>query len=508
MQTLPSIRIDASTQTSGLALGWFHEEKEKGKGSGSGPIFVGKKSKDSDNLAHALKTSSHFFGKKNETSLLRYFSYDGYPSVLLVGLGTVKKWSSEIARQAGAAVYLAQKKERLQELTVDTDSFFAKVKEKDEYLQAFCEGYLIAGYKYSDILKDEKKDGADFHPTGIRLTEGKSAQKAIDRAVTLAGGINFARHLGDRPSNLLTPTEFARLVSEASKKKGFKCTVLGKKEIEKEKMGLFLGVAQGATEEPKFLVLEYGKKTDKPIVLVGKGVTFDTGGISLKPSDRMDDMKYDMMGAAAVAGVFYCLNDLKVSRSVVGLIPLTENMPDGNAQKPGDVKKSLSGKTVEITNTDAEGRLVLADALDYAQKEYQPEAMLDFATLTGAVVVALGSVTTGIMGNHPGLIQRIEASSEATGERVWELPLYDEYEDDMKSNFADYRNSGTREAGSSKGGVFLRFFVKPEIPWVHFDVAGAAYHRKDVNYHPHKYGAGVMVRLVSDLLENWKPLKN
>jgi leucyl aminopeptidase len=215
-------------------------------------------------------------------------------------------------------------------------------------------------------------------------------------------------------------------------------------------------------------------------------------------------MKYDMMGAATVAGVFQALADLKVARNVVGVIAATENMPGGRAQKPGDVQKSMSGKTVEIFNTDAEGRLILADAMEYVQKYFAPQAMADFATLTGAVVVALGTVTTGIMGTHSGLIDDVKKASKETDERVWELPLYEEYEEDLKSATADIRNSGNREAGSSKAGTFLKFFVDSKLPWVHFDIAGSAWHRKDINYHPTKGASGAMVRLVTHWMENWR----
>ena len=333
--------------------------------------------------------------------------------------------------------------------------------------------------------------------------------KAAANAAILAGAVNFARSLGARPGNILTPAEFSRLIEKMAKERGIKCSILGRKEIEKEKMGLLIGVAQGSIEEPKLIILEHmkGKKADKPIALVGKGLTFDSGGISLKPADRMEEMKYDMMGAATVAGVFQALADLKVPRNVVGVIVATENMPGGRAQKPGDVQKSMTGKTVEIINTDAEGRLVLADAMEYVQKYFTPQAIADFATLTGAVVVALGTVTTGIMGTHRGLIDDVKKCANETGERVWELPLYEEYEEDLKSSTADIRNSGNREAGSSKAGMFLKFFVDSMVPWVHFDIAGSAWHRKDLNYHPSRGGSGVMVRLVTHWMETWRDPK-
>ena len=218
----------------------------------------------------------------------------------------------------------------------------------------------------------------------------------------------------------------------------------------------------------------------------------------------MEEMKYDMMGCAAVAGIMKAAAALKIPRNIVGIIGAAENMPGGAAQKPGDVAYSLSGKSVEIINTDAEGRLVLADCIEYAQKYHKPQAIFDFATLTGAVVIALGSTVSGIMGNSAALVEKMRKSATTTGERVWELPLYEEMEEFMKSSVADIKNSSdVREAGSSKGGTFLKHFVDPNIPWVHSDIAASSWHRKDKNYHPTKYASGVMVRLMVDLLENW-----
>ncbi len=484
------------------------EKKDKSP-SASGPLYVGKKAKELEPLMDKLKKSRHFFGKKNETSLLRYYPFAAQENVMLLGLGAPRRFTSEIARQAGAATLLGQRRERLSSIELVGDSVFGKVSDKSlpDYLQAFCEGYWLAGYEYKELKKEEKEP---FEIKGLRISGMKSAalERSVKTAEVLAKAVSFARFLGDRPGNFLTPTEFAKQASTMAKEVGLKCTVWGQQEIEKQKMGLFLGVAKGSEEEPKFIILEHSgsKKKANPIVLVGKGITFDSGGISLKPALRMEDMKYDMMGAAAVAGIMRAVSELKLPLNVVGIIATCENMPDGKAQKPGDVARSRSGKTVEIINTDAEGRLILADALDYAQS-LEPEAIIDFATLTGAVVDALGTVVSGIMGTHSELLSRIKSSAEVTGERVWELPLFEEYEEDLKSIVADIKNSGIREAGSSKGGTFLKFFMDPKYPWVHCDIAGSAYHRKDVNYHPAKYGAGVMVRLITHLLDNWKALK-
>lgn len=498
----------ASEKGDTLALAWFQTEKSE-KDTKSLPPVCHSKRKELSLIQDRLKDSSYFTGKKNEVSFLRFFSLGAFSNVLLVGLGSEKKWTAEVARQGGAALYLAQKKEHIKSLILDGESFFSHVSSQDlaQTLQAFAEGYFLAGYEYTDLKKEDKNR---FHVDGATIVglKGVKLDEAVERASALASAVNFARGLGDRPGNYLTPTEFGNLCAKMAKESGLKCSILDGKQIQKEKMGLFWGVAKGSEEDPRLVILEYkgGKKNEKPIALIGKGITFDSGGISLKPPARMEDMKYDMMGAATVAGIMKAVAALKPSINIVGYIGASENMPGGRAQKPGDVQKSLTGKTVEIVNTDAEGRLVLADVIEFAQKE-NPQAIIDFATLTGAVVDALGTVTTGIMGNHPGLLLKMKQASEVTGERVWELPLYEEYEEDLKSHYADIRNSGIREAGASKAGTFLKFFVDQKIPWVHCDIAGSAYHRKDLNYHPQKYGAGVMIRLVSYLLQNWASIK-
>lgn len=510
VNSFPKISFTSSMGKADVAvLGWFQEERDNDKNKKNGaPQFLGKRNKSVDELTALLKGTQHFGGRKAETSLLRFFGWAQIPNTLLLGLGSTKKWSSETARQCGAAVFLAQKRERLSSAVLLADSVFNQTSDKQLplFLQAFCEGYLMAGHEYRAL---KKEDPNFFSPTSLEILGIKADAKVAAKATLLATAVNLARTLGDQPGNVLTPTEFAKGMEKMAKEYSLKVRVLGRGEMEKEKMGLLLGVAKGSIEEPKLIILEHrgGKKNDRPVALVGKGITFDSGGISLKPSNAMEDMKYDMMGAAAVAGMMQAVAALKLPLNVVGLIAAAENMPGGRAQKPGDVARSMSGKSVEIINTDAEGRLILADALEYVQKYYDPQVILDFATLTGAVVQALGTVTTGIMGTHRELIQRMKDSAEVTGERVWELPLYEEYEEDLKSPVADIKNSGTREAGSSKGGTFLKFFVDGKYPWVHCDIAGSAYHRKDVNYHPAKYGAGVMVRLMAHLLEEWKPLE-
>lgn len=509
--------ISKVTSPQCVLLPFFQAESKEGdktkekkvEGIFEQPILAGKKIRELLEIETYLKESHCFSGKKNETTLIRNHRFGGGLNLGLLGLGKRSALDSEALRQVGAALYQFQKREKLKMAVLDVQGVFSAIRDSKKVysFQALCEGYWLASYEYKEFKKNDKNG---FYPQGIELVgmKGKDFEKARDKARVLVEAMFLTRTLGDKPGNALTPKEFSRICQEMSKANGLQCQVLGAKEMEKEGMGLLLGVAQGSAQEPQLIIMEHkgGRKTDRPFVIAGKGVTFDSGGISLKPSDRMEEMKYDMMGAATVAGIMQVCAKLKIPVNVIGYIGAVENMPGGKAQKPGDVQRSVTGKTVEITNTDAEGRLVLADILEYAQKQ-NPQAIVDFATLTGAVVVALGTVTTGIMGTHKGLIGLIKAASEATDERVWELPLYDEYEEDLKSHYADIRNSGGREAGSQKGGTFLKFFVDQKVPWVHFDIAGSAYHRKDKNYYSSKHGAGVMVRMMAQLLQNWKTLK-
>ncbi len=503
--TLPKVELASGNgKSDAVVLSWFKGTGEKS----TKPEFAGDKATDIEALEKKLTQSKHFAGKSREANLLRYYSFGGFDNTILLGLGAKKDLGEEELRRAGGAIFQLQKREKLSKVTLRGDAVFSAVQEAQvgPYLQALAEGYWLSSYEYKDLKKTEPEA---FHPAGLEVTglKSSSAKKALERGLILAQAVNFTRSLGDRPGNYLTPTILAELAQKMAKEHGIAFRALGMKEMQKEKMGLFVGVAQGSSEEPKLIVLEYkgGKKGDRPIALVGKGITFDSGGISIKPAAKMEEMKYDMMGAGAVVGIMQAVAALELPLNVTGYIAAAENMPGGRAQKPGDIRVSMTGKTVEIVNTDAEGRLVLADTIEYAQKE-KPQALIDFATLTGAVTVALGGVTSGIMGNHAGLIQRMKDASNATGERVWELPLYDEYEEDLKSFYADIKNSGMRDAGSSKGGIFLKHFVDPKLPWVHCDIAGSAWGRSDVSYLSKKFATGVMVRLMTNLLENWKPL--
>jgi leucyl aminopeptidase len=300
------------------------------------------------------------------------------------------------------------------------------------------------------------------------------------------------------PGNVCTPSYLAERAKQLANEHGFALTVLDRAQLQQEGMGALLAVAQGSAQEPRLIVLEYRGAADAaPVALVGKGVTFDSGGISIKPAQNMEDMKFDMSGAAAVLGTFETLGRLKPKINVVGVIPATENLPSGTAVKPGDVVKSHLGKTIEIINTDAEGRLILCDALSYVRR-FKPAAVIDIATLTGAVVVALGQVAIGAMGNDEPLLAEVRDAGERAGERAWPLPLWDEYRDLLKSDIADVKNSGGRGAGSIAGGWFLREFVEG-YPWVHLDIAGTAYTDGE-GPHQTKGPTAVGVRLFTELI--------
>jgi len=443
-----------------------------------------------------LYASGDFGGKKDEQALL----HPGGPAarVLLLGLGKLEELGRTGIRRAAAA---ATKKGRM--IGVPTVSFLLAAEGKGtvgarEAGQVIAEGLAYGQWHYLE-MKQPPEEKKPLLTDAILLAPADTAEYTAGHTIgaAIAAGQLYTRNLQVLPGNVCTPSYLAAQAGELVRRHGFKGTVLDLAAIKAEKMGGLLCVAQGSAEEPKFIVLEYEGAPGAPIVLVGKGVTFDTGGISIKPADKMEDMKYDMSGAAAVLGTFEMLGRLKPKVHVVGLIPTTENMPSGTAVKPGDVVTTHFGKTIEIINTDAEGRLILVDALSYARR-YEPACVLDAATLTGAVVVALGHVASGIMGTDDALLEEVRRAGDRSGERVWPLPMWDEYRDLIKSEIADVKNSGGRPAGSISAGWFLREFVKG-YPWVHIDIAGTAYSdREDATRV--KGPTGVCMRLFAEFV--------
>jgi len=365
-------------------------------------------------------------------------------------------------------------------------------------------GMVLRSYRFDRYFTKQKPEKK---PTLTRIEimtpDLAAAKKTFAHLGAVADGIYFARDLGNEPPNILYPEEMARRVKATLEPLGVKVEVLDEKVLTKLGLGSLLGVAQGSVRPARMVVLQwYGapESKDIPIAICGKGVTFDTGGISIKPAGGMEEMKYDMSGAGVVSGLFYALAKRNAKVNAIGVMGLVENMPDGNAIRPGDILTSMSGQTIEVLNTDAEGRLVLADVLWYAQERFKPANMVDLATLTGACIVALGHEYAGIMGNDTGLIGDIRAAGEQVGELCWELPLCDTYNEQINSRFADMQNIGAeRSAGSSMGGIFLQRFVQKQTKWVHMDIAGVAHPKKAIG--PLTDGAsGFGIRLLDRMI--------
>lgn len=344
----------------------------------------------------------------------------------------------------------------------------------DQAIKALVTELADASYVFTSTLSKPQPRKLEQVVLGLpRISADHRA--AVAQAQALVRGIELAKEWANRPSNHATPTHLAQAAKALGKHAGIQCKVLGPREVERLGMGSFLSVARGASEPLRFIVLEYKprQKKEAPVVLVGKGITFDTGGISMKPAAEMDEMKFDMSGAASVLGVFEALGHLKPDVHVVGLIPATENMPDGQAVKPGDVVTSMSGQTIEILNTDAEGRLVLCDALTYAER-FKPRAVIDIATLTGACVIALGAVRSGLFTANEELAAALSRAGDISGDLCWRMPLDDEYAEGLKSRFADVANVAGRAAGSVTAAKFLERFAG-KFPWAHLDIAGTAW---------------------------------
>jgi leucyl aminopeptidase len=438
-----------------------------------------------------------FSGKRDETVVL--YPSGSVPRILLVGLGKPDEIDRTTIRRAAAVAA-----KRARSLGVPRAAFHlppearAKVSPADA-AQVIAEGLAQGVWQFQEMKRrDDDNKKPQLERVDLLATESVNDMKEGHRlGEAIGAGQTFARGIQVLPSNICTPSYLAERARELAGRYSFAVTILDKAAIEKEKMGALLSVAQGSAEEPRFIALEYQGAEGAPIVLVGKGVTFDTGGISIKPAQNMEDMKYDMSGAAAVLGTFEAIGRLKPRVHLVGLIPSTENMPSGTAVKPGDVVTSHLGKTIEVINTDAEGRLILCDALSYARR-YRPAAVIDIATLTGAIVVALGHSAAGVMGSDEQLVEEVRAAGEKAGERVWPLPLWEDYRDLMKSDIADVKNSGGRPAGSISAGWFLREFVDG-FPWAHLDIAGTAYSDREDPTRV-KGPTGIGVRLFTELV--------
>ena len=382
-----------------------------------------------------------------------------------------------------------------------------KLNLKCDFILCLSQGILLGEYSFDKYKTIDKSEGAHIvSKNKIRLhfiTNKAQAKKSLEIAKLLAEGTIWARDLLNEPGNKLTAKEMVTWSKKMSKRFSYKHQTLNKQALIRQKMGGIIAVNAGSVIEPALIINEYHHpQAKKTILLVGKGVTFDSGGISLKPSTNMGEMKMDMGGGACVLSALATVARQKLKVNVIGLIPTTDNMPSGSAQRPGDIITMYSGKTVEVDNTDAEGRLILADALSYGIKKYQPNAVVDLATLTGACVIALGHVQAALYSNDKGLLSKMKSAGEISGELCWPMPLTDAYNEQIKSEVADLKNVGGRDAGSITAAKFLEHFVE-NVPWVHLDIAGTAMRPKSNSYHP-KGGTGYGVRLLWEFLKSFE----
>ena len=384
------------------------------------------------------------------------------------------------------------------------EAILSVAKFQDEIIQSILLGATLASYEFNSYFTKKKEESpiVNLIITGINEVR---FERILLEVKAMADGVHLARNLVYEPANILYPQSFAKRC-EALKDKGLEVSILNEKDMEKHEMGSLLGVGQGSVRESAIVIMNWkGGGDEAPLALVGKGVCFDTGGISIKPARGMENMKWDMGGAAAVTGAMSALAGRKAKHNIVGIIGLVENMPDGNAQRPGDVVTSMSGQTIEVINTDAEGRLVLADVLTYVQREYKPKAIIDLATLTGSILAALGNEYAGLFSNNDALSDQIISAGSKVSEKSWRMPMEEAYNKMLKSHIADMKNIGGMYGGSITAACFLHRFIENKTPWAHLDIAGKAWSDKASPAVP-SGGTGYGVRLLNQLIDDWQPI--
>jgi len=440
-------------------------------------------------------------GKLGRISVIPIPGKNPAQRILLAGIGKKENLTSDTIRHISGKIAQKSRELKLKEFSIITPPSF--VMDPISSVTQIIEGCKMSLYKFDKFKAEKAEKSPDLT---IIVSKSSKILHAIKTAEIVSEGAIFTKNVANLPPNECTPTTLANFAKMIAKKNKMKCYVISEPELKKKGFGGISAVGQGSKNEPKLIVLEHihGPRNEKPVVLVGKAVTFDTGGISLKPGDKMDEMKFDKCGGCTVLGIMKTVSELKLPINVVGIIPSVENMPSGESYRPGDIIKLYNGKTAEILNTDAEGRLILADALAYGEKQYAPKAIIDFATLTGACIVALGTNVAAIVSSDDKLTKRINESSKRTTEQVWELPLNQDYMDMIKSDVADMKNVGIgRAAGTITAAAFLKNAVE-KTPWVHIDIAGVAWIQgatKEKSYNP-KGATGFGVRLILDYLQN------
>jgi leucyl aminopeptidase len=460
-----------------------------------------------------LFASGDFTAKWGQAVILYPQSEFSFSRIILTGLGKKKEITPERIRKAyGYAGKKARelKIRNLAVLALESNGLPIRLRESS---QALVEGIRLANYKLDRYKTSEEAKGGVLQTLTVFVDKLKNLQ-AIEKGVAdgeiFSWATNFTRDLTNQPSNQLNPTVLGQVAMKLSRESKLKCQVLSESQIKKLNMNAFLAVSAGSEQPPKLIILEYSPpKRKNTLALVGKGITFDAGGLSLKPTENMLEMKGDMMGGAVVLATIAGCAKLQLPLRLIGIIPAAENLPSGSAQKIGDIIRSHSGKTIEVLNTDAEGRLILADALSYAQS-FDPDAIIDVATLTAAIKIALGPICAGIFSNHPGLSTNMIQAGETSGERVWPMPLWDEYRQFLDSDLADLKNVGGRWGGAILAATFLKTFVG-KVPWMHLDIAGVDFKDKDLDtekdyFYWTKGSTGFGARLLLQFLKDWKKI--
>ncbi len=456
-------------------------------------------------VARALK-ATQFAGTPGEIVEILAPAGTKLTRLLVCGFGNPEKFDGLAAEKIGAAAVKRLLKSGETALTIVLDTVEGAAAEEGVLAAHIASAALLESYRFdSYFTKQKPNDKPTLDKITIATDAATAARRSFAAEAAVAEGVALARDLISEPANILFPAEFAKRCQKLTSL-GVEVEVLGVAQMKKLKMGSLLGVGQGSEQEPKLVVMQWkgAARTKKPVAFVGKGVTFDTGGISLKPPAGMEDMKGDMGGAAAVTGTMLALAKRKAKVNAIGVIGVVENMPGGNAQRPGDIVTSMSGQTIEVINTDAEGRLVLADALWYTQDRFKPQFMIDLATLTGAILVSLGHEYAGLFSNNDELSDHITAAGKEEGEPVWRMPMGDNYDKLIRSKFADMKNVGGRNAGSITAAQFLKRFVN-DLPWAHLDIAGTAWigeARPTTPAWATGYGVRLLNRLVADYYES------
>ncbi|MHA7733293.1 leucyl aminopeptidase [Nitrosopumilus sp. S6] len=484
------IKIQNTPKKTQLLCGFVLEKSDK---------VLGLPKLDSKTSLAVNQSLKDIEGKLGKLAIIPTIGEKQFQRILIAGIGKKEDITKDTFRQVSGKIAQKARELKLKEFSIITPPTF--VIDQISSISQIVEGAKMALYKFEKFKAEKEENSPDMI---IIVPKSNKVLQAIKIAEIVADGAIFTKSIANLPPNECTPSTLANFAKTISKNK-MKCKIISKSELKKKGFGGISAVGQGSKNEPKLIIMEHtrGSRNEKPIVLVGKAVTFDTGGISLKPGANMDEMKFDKCGGCTVLGIMKAVSELKLPINVIGIVPSVENMPDGESYRPGDIIKLYNGKTAEILNTDAEGRLILADALAYGEKHYSPKAIIDFATLTGACIIALGTNVAGMVSNNEKLSKKIFESSKNTTEQIWELPLNQEFMDMIKSDVADMKNMGIgRAAGTITAAAFLRNAIE-DTPWIHLDIAGVAWTQvatKEKSYNP-KGATGFGVRLILDYLQ-------